>query len=89
MTLTSERAREIGRIGGHKLHATHDSRDIGRRAQAGLWSKFLREADPDGKLPIEERERRAYHLRQAHFARLAAASAEARRKRKSDPNKGR
>ena len=81
MPLTSKRAREIGRIGGHILHATHDSSDIGRHAQAGLSNKFLREADPEGILPEDERERRAYHLRQAHFARLAAASAEARRQR--------
>jgi hypothetical protein len=33
-------------------------------------------------LPPEERQRRAEHLRRAHFARLAKASAKTRRTRK-------
>jgi hypothetical protein len=41
--------------------------------------RFEREVDPDGELPIEERQRRAEHARKAYFLRLALASAKARR----------
>jgi hypothetical protein len=50
-------------------------------ARAGLWSKFLREADPDGVLEPVERERRAEHLRRAQLLRASRAAAAARRRR--------
>jgi hypothetical protein len=48
-------------------------------ARAAALARFEREADPDGTQPPEERARRAAHLRSAYFARLALASARARR----------
>jgi hypothetical protein len=47
-----------------------------------LLAKFEAEADPDGRLPDEERRRRAEHLRKAHMARMALASSRARAARK-------
>ena len=49
------------------------------KARAAFLAQFEAEVDPDGTLPPEERRRRAEHARSAHFARLALASARARR----------
>ena len=70
-----------GRIGAYVLHSRYDSRELTKAARAAFESKFEREVDPDGVLPLEERLRRAEMARQAHYARLALASAEARRTR--------
>ena len=70
-----------GRINAHKLHATHDSKELTSAARRAFNARFEKEADPDGTLPEEERLRRVYHLRQAYFAKLSLASAKARRER--------
>jgi hypothetical protein len=70
-----------GRIGAHSLHARHDTAALTARAREGLEAKWLREVDPSGELPFEERARRAAHLRSAHYHRMARASAIARQKR--------
>src|SRR5450759_5736534 len=67
-----------GRIGAHRLHATHDPRETTKAARSAFWLSFEREVDPDGLLEPEERARRAAHARAAHFARLAYLSARAR-----------
>jgi hypothetical protein len=69
-----------GKIGAHRLHALHDSREITASARAKFLSRFEEEVDPTGELPPEERRRRAAHARKAYFARLARLSAIARRK---------
>jgi hypothetical protein len=46
-------------------------------------SAFLDEVDRDRKLPVAERERRAEYARKRYFAKLALASARARRAKKS------
>jgi hypothetical protein len=51
-------------------------------ARAVFLAQFERQVDPDGLLPSAERRRRAEQLRSAHFARLALASAKARRARR-------
>ncbi len=61
------------------MHAEHDAQEITANARASFLAKFEREVDPAGVLPLEERRRRAEHLRHAHFARLARASARVRR----------
>jgi hypothetical protein len=43
-------------------------------------ARFERQVDPDHVLPPQERAWRAEHARKAHFARLALASARARRR---------
>ena len=70
-----------GRIAAHVMHARNSPEAITAPARAAFLGKFEREADPDGTLDPAERARRAYHLRQAHFLRLALASAKARRER--------
>ena len=79
-----------GRIGAHRLHATHDSRETTKAARQAFGSSFEREVDPDGLLEPEERARRAAHARAAHFARLAYLSARARaaRARRPQPRHG-
>lgn len=71
----------LGRIGAHHLHARYDPRETTAAARAAFLGRFEREADPDGTLAPAERARRAHHLRQAYFAKLALKSAQARRKR--------
>ncbi len=68
-----------GRIGAHRLHALHDSRDVTAPARAAFLARFEREVDPTGSLPDDERHRRAQHARKAHFSKLARLSAHARR----------
>jgi hypothetical protein len=40
-------------------------------ARDGFMNRFRRQADPDGLLPHDERERRATQLMKAHMADLA------------------
>lgn len=70
------------RMAAHAMHARNDPREITSKARAAFLAKFEQQADPEGVLSAEERERRATHLRSAHFARFAFASAKARRSRK-------
>lgn len=70
-----------GRLGAHVTHSLHDSRDVTRNARRAFLASFERQVDPNGELPIDERRRRAEHARRAHFQRLAAKSAAARRAR--------
>jgi hypothetical protein len=80
--LTPEEAALRGRIGAYRLHATHDPKETTAKARQSFLAKFEREVDPDGTLPESERTRRAECARKAHFARLAHASARARRQKK-------
>jgi len=52
-------------------------------ARAAFRRRFELEADPKGKLPVAERERRAEHLRAAYYTRLALLSVQARRRKAS------
>ncbi len=49
------------------------------KARRAFDDRFLREVDPDGVLPHAERHKRADAARRAYFAKLALASAKARR----------
>ena len=69
--LDPERAALIGRIGAHRLHATHDSREVTTKARETFRVSFEREVDPDFVLPEAERRRRAEHARKEHYARMA------------------
>lgn len=82
--LTPEEAALRGRIGAYRLHATHDPKETTAKARQTFLAKFEREVDPDSTLPEAERKRRAEYARKAHFARLAYASARARKKRNQD-----
>jgi hypothetical protein len=74
-----------GRIGAHRLHATHNPRETTKAARLAFLSSLEREVDPDGLLEPAERARRANHARAAHFSRLAYLSARARAARARRP----
>jgi hypothetical protein len=71
------------RAKAHTLHAMYDSRVLTQSARDaspgsdGYWERYV---DPDNVLDPTERARRAGHAKKAYFARLALASAKARRK---------
>jgi len=71
-----------GRIGGLALAASRDPKLYTRRAREAFLSSFEQQVDPQGRLPAVERNRRALAARRLHFARLALASAKARRKKR-------
>jgi hypothetical protein len=50
-----------------------------RPAREAFLKRFEREVDPDGKLPPEERRRRAEHALRAHMLRLRKRALTARR----------
>lgn len=67
------------RLAAHALHSKVDSREHVRPAFEASMARFERQVDPDGKLTLEERRRRAAHARKSHMHRLALLSAKARR----------
>jgi len=70
----------LGRIGAAVTHSRWDAEDLTRAATKAQLARFDRLVDPDGKLPQEERERRAKAALSAHMTRLALRSVEARRR---------
>ena len=50
-------------------------------ARAGLMTRWEREVDPDGTLPLAERAVLAESVKRAHMVRMALASSRARSKR--------
>lgn len=71
------------RLAAHALHGTRDSRDLTAAARQAFDNKFLAQVDAASpSLPEAERQKWAWHLRQAHFQRLALKSAQARSARK-------
>ena len=70
------------RIGAYSLHAKYDSKETTRSARSAFLARFEREVDPDSKLSVEERDRRATMARKAYFQKLALKSAQARARAK-------
>jgi hypothetical protein len=69
-------------MAAHALHAqVEDPVAHTAPARRAFLDRFEREVDPEGKLPVAERRRRAEHARKAYFLRLALASARARSRR--------
>jgi hypothetical protein len=66
----------------HAKHAKYDAKAAMDKARVAFLARFERLADPEGRLPAAERQRRAQQLRSAYFAQLALASARARRARR-------
>ncbi len=62
------------------MHARNDSRQTSDAGRKAFLDGFERQVDPEGVLPIAERQRRAEHARKAYFTRLALKSSRARRK---------
>lgn len=80
--LNPDRARILGRIGAHQLHATHNPIETTQKARETFLARFEQLADPDGVLLEAERLRRARHLRKAHMTRLSLLAVEARRRKR-------
>jgi hypothetical protein len=76
------------RIGAYALHARYDTRATTSAAREAFRRRFLDQVDPDRRLPVAERERRADAARKAHFTRLAYLSARSRRARGGPPGEG-
>lgn len=76
------------RIAAYSLHARSDPRQTTAKARAAFRSSFERLVDPEGKLPVEERLRRAEAARRAHYARLARLSHLRRRRRAPRDDRG-
>lgn len=75
--ISAQEAAMRGRIGGLMKSANHDTREATTPARAAFLRQFL-DAQP-ADLPESERQRRAEAALKAHMARLALASARARR----------
>ena len=67
------------RLAAYAMHARHDSREITANARQAFVERFEQQVDPDGVLPVAERQRRGEHAMRAHMTRLALRSAQARR----------
>lgn len=79
LKLSPEERTLRARVAAHTLHSKRDPHETTAKARQAFSEKFERQVDPQGVLPPEERQRRAMHARKAHFARMALASARARR----------
>lgn len=79
MTLPPEERILRARAAAHALHSKRDPTETTAKARQAFSEKFERQVDPEGKLSLAERQRRAKHARKAYFAQLALASARARR----------
>ena len=63
------------------MHATHDAHETTKKARAngpGSLRYWRKKVDPDGKLDVHERERRAEHAKKAYYAWLAMLAAKAK-----------
>ncbi|MFN2489400.1 MAG: hypothetical protein ABR529_06635 [Actinomycetota bacterium] len=69
------------RLAAHTRWSMHDRKAGTEAAREAFRSRFERQVDPQGILPLEERQKRAESARRAYFARLSLASARARAKR--------
>jgi hypothetical protein len=78
MPLTPEQRSQRARIAALTRWSREDPKATTDKARAAFLDRFLVEVDPDGSLPLHERERRASAARRAYFARLAYKSARAR-----------
>ena len=72
------------RIGAYARASQYDSREMTAAARAagpGQLAYWLDKVDPEARLSVEERQRRAEAARSAHYAWMAYRSARARRRR--------
>jgi hypothetical protein len=67
------------RMAAYLMHARHDAHQTTAASHAVFLARFLREVDPEQKLPEPERHRRAAAAKSAYFTRLAYLSAIKRR----------
>jgi hypothetical protein len=66
------------RMAAYLMHARHDARQTTAASHAAFMARFIRDVDPEQKLPEPERHRRAAAAKSAYFTRLAYLSAKKR-----------
>ncbi len=88
MSLSPERASQLGTIGGLRRAALNDPSELARSGQVGLRARLLREVDPEGQLDKQERERRLQRAHRAWMLQLALRSTKARRQRLIEAARG-
>lgn len=82
--MTPEEARQRGALGAHvRWSRTADRAAATAAARAAALTRFEREVDPEGVLPLDERMTRAKHAKAAHMRRMSMAAAKARRERRA------
>jgi hypothetical protein len=74
----SQRSQQARRAAHSSWARTPDPTARTAPARQRFLSRFEREVDPEGKLPVVERLRRADHARRAYFAKLALQSSKTR-----------
>ena len=78
--MTSDEQRAAwGRIGGLTAWSRNGIETMLGPARRGFRARFERLVDPEGRLPAEERGRRAERAMRAHMLQLAERSARVRR----------
>lgn len=83
-TLTPAERKLRAQIATHTAWANCEDRTARTApARQAFIDKFEREVDPEGKLPIEERARRAESARKAWYAKMAYRSAQSRKRNKA------
>jgi hypothetical protein len=75
-----------GRIGGLTTESRYGGHAMTAPARRGFLGRFLVEVDPECRLDLAERTRRAEAARRAHMLRLAAASARSRAAKRAGPD---
>ena len=68
------------RMAAYLMHARHDARQTTAASHIAFMARFIKEVDPEHKLPEPERHRRAAAAKSAYFTRLAYLSARKRRR---------
>jgi hypothetical protein len=71
------------RLAAYALHAQRDPRETTANGRAAFLARFDREVDPEGRLEVDERRRRAEQARRAYFARLSLAAVKARQAKRT------
>lgn len=82
MPLTPEQRVLRGQIAAQESWAKTEDRSARTApARKAMLDKFEKQVDPEGRLSLPERAKRAEHARIAHFKRLSLKSAQARSSR--------
>jgi hypothetical protein len=78
-TLSPEQRSLRARAAAYALHAENDGYELTANARATFLNRFEKEVDPEGRLSVAERVRKAEFARKAYFTRLAMRSAAVRK----------
>jgi hypothetical protein len=81
MALTAAERSTRARIGAFALHAQRDPRETTRAATVAQLGRFDRLVDPEGKLPPEERSRRARAALRSYMSALSLKASQAKRRK--------